>query len=396
MRATLTIDRANTWIADTGVVTVPWIAYDADGNYMDEGTETFASGVTTATISANGFDANQTGVTVKIGEVTSTVVDVRFFNGTTELTVGDNTKQVTTTTATVGTTTGAQLTATANWLAGKVSAAANYEIKGATGTTLTGNVTSLTDASGVAQSANIGGNDTKALGTGYVDVVFSNVTDSGSKYSVTYKDSIDTGIALSGLTVTDGDTADDAKTIKIEAGKTTGIAKDEQVKISVTLSNAPANLYGYKVAVNVNGEAKTFTLTNNTAAEFYTTVTGNVTINKASIVSVTGVEKVGVVADDSNKVAVQVAGFTYRIPFNMELDMTKIATGNVTNNNTSAAICQAVSFENGYLVVTFDKAVDDTKAIQIAAEKAVSKDDANNKNTALITLTLSGNEWTLS
>ena len=353
MRATLTIDRANTWIADTGVVTVPWIAYDADGNYMDEGTATFTAGVTTQTISSSGFDANQTGVTIALGDVTSTVVDVRFFNGTTELTVGDNTKQVTTTTATVGTTTGAQLTATANWLAGKVSAAANYEIKGATGTTLTGNVTSLTNASGVAQPANIGGNDTKALGTGYVDVVFSNVTDSGSKYSF----SVNTDANAKTLADYNITTTDKASTLTFAWDKASASSTDI-VKLTATINTIGAGSW-YQVDVNLPGVgSKSVTIDTQAQAETVATFqpTQSIDLTKA-MVTVTEIPsvqitKAEVVAQDSTAKT-----STIKLTFNQKLDTTvALATGNFTLGGTPApAFDNAIYGEDGMSIILTTK-----------------------------------------
>ena len=387
LTATVDLTRAE-WMAKDAQATVKYEVY-VDGAYDSTGEVVIDADRSTARLQETGyFDVAPSSIEIKVIEVTPAAVNVKYVDDKGTDVTSKLVKDSYTKTLATGNT-GAQIKFKVDTT--DSTTVLKYTLSGTASDVAT--ATNLTAGSG---EQTIPSAATTAKGTCAVVVTITGWETLTETYGVTYGDSVDNGVALSKLNVANGDADDDGKTIAITAGKTTGIAKDEQVKISVKLGAAPTNLFGYKVAVNVNGKAKTFTLTDDTAAEFYTTVTNNVTINKASIVSVTGIEKVGVVADESNKVAVQVAGNTYRIPFNMELDMDKIATANVTNDNGSAATCEAVSFEKGCLVVTLDKPVDDNKTIMIAANKAVSKDNADNKNTGAITLTLSGDEWTLS
>ena len=388
LTANVDLTRAE-WMAKDAQATVKYEVY-VDGAYDGTGEVVIDANKSTARLEENGyFDVAPSSIEIKVIEVTPAAVNVKYVDDKGNDVTSKLVKDSYTKTLATGSTGAQKIKFNVNTT--DTSTMLKYTLSGTANDVAT--ATNLTAGSG---EQTIPGSTTTAKGTCAVVVTITGWENLTETYGVTYGDSVNTGIALSKLNVANGDTSDDNKTITITAGKNTGIAKNEQVKISVKLSAAPTNLFGYKVAVNVNGEAKTFTLTNDTAAEFYTTVTNNVTINKASIVSVTGIEKVGVVADESDKVAVQVAGYTYRIPFNMELDMDKIATTDVTNDNDSAATCKAVSFEKGYLVVTFDKTVDDTKTIKIAANKAVSKDNVNNKNATPITLTLNSGKWTLS
>ena len=387
LTATVDLTRAE-WMAKDAQATVKYEVY-VDGAYDGTDTVVVDANKSNARLQKDGyFDVSPSSIEIKVIEVTPAAVNVKYVDDKGNDVTSKLVKDSYTKTLATGNTS-AQIKFKVNTT--DSTTALKYTLSGTTS-----DVATATNLTAGSSEQTIPTAATTATGTCAVVVTITGWESLTETYGVTYGDSVDSGIALSKLNVTNGDAADDNKTIKIGAGKTTGIAKGEQVKISVTLSAAPTNLYGYKVAVNVNGEAKTFTLTNNTAAGFYTTVANNVAINKASIVSVTGIEKVGVVADENNKVAVQLAGNTYRIPFNMELDMDKIKATDVTNDNADAATCEAVSFEDGYLVVTFNKTVDNTKAIKIAANKAVSKDDAGNKDADGVTLTLSSGEWTLS
>ena len=324
------------WAADTATYTV---TYDVigDGKVLDTYTATsLPAGSSKVTNTAADFGLYET-VSIELKSMVANAVKVRFFNGTTELTLGTG-KQVATSNGIIGTS-GEQLDVTANWLAGKVSAKADYTIKGATGGTLSGTGLALTNASGVATKANVGSSDVKAIGTGYIDVVFSNVTDSGTKYTLAIDTEITGAKALSlyGITGLDKDT-----TLTLTADPATAVNGGTYVAIKGQLS-AAGKEGTYTVTIK-DGDTvlATGTVTASDAqigSKF--ALTKNLTITK-DMVTVTKVPSVQLT--DVEIVSADGVNTQLLLTFNQDLDTTDVVTDLVSGSFTWAGGSNQPSF----------------------------------------------------
>ena len=221
MRAVLSIDRAASWAADGSEVTFDWTAYDKDGVYMDEGSETANAADNSVTIDVAGYEPNESGAYIEISNVKADKADVRYFYGNTQLAVGTDIAASSTQALDTTGLNAVSVTFT-GWQAGTTNAKVDSEIKGATatGTILTGSDLTVTDASGAAQSiafSDGSNNSLVANGDGYVDIIFSNLTTDGAT-DASVEDQLENGTSASvegDLTMTDALTVGSGKSLTV-------------------------------------------------------------------------------------------------------------------------------------------------------------------------------------
>ena len=301
------------------------------GTYTEASVSAGGDKIVNNTINVNAYES----VEVEVTKLVASAVNVRFFDGATELTD----KQVTVFNKVLGTGSGEQLDVKADWLAGHVNAKADYTITGATGTTLSGTVTALTNASGVASKQDIGGADTKALGTGYVDVKFTKVVSDGVKYGFTVNaDANSKSLSEYGITTADKDSSLTFAWSKASASAT-GI-----VTLTATINEINAgSKYLVTVAlpdgdksVTVDTQAQATTIATFQPKQSIDLTKAMVTVKEIPSVQITKAE---VMAQDSSaKTATIKLTFNQKLDTSVVLDTTKFTFAGTTTPTFDDAI----------------------------------------------------------
>ncbi len=335
------------WATDDAKYTVTYKVLDKNGKEIGAFTmndlDAKAQKSTNSDVDFGAYD----GVTVKPESLTASKVLVRYFNGETKLTVGDDQALAAATTTTLDTT-GAQLAVTTGtWLAGQVSAKADFTITGATGGTLEGKEITLTNGNGVAQAANIGGADTKALGTGFVDVKFTNIKNSGTKYSFTVS------ADANAKTLKDYNilTKDKDSTLTFAWDKVNATANDI-VKLTATINQIDAGSK-YKVTVALPGESKTIIVDTQATATTVATFQPTQSIDlKKAMVTVTEIPSVQIAKAEVIAQDASAKTATIKLTFNQKLDTkTALVAGSFAFGGGSAPVFDAALYEDDGMAI---------------------------------------------